>query len=150
MTEINKPCKQWRITHDFKPTPFNAANNYTVYYTLRFAVPDYSHVHNMLIDEHVMDICFTTRTTYITNRSPWPDATHSICEVPKIGEWTTIDIINEELEPGKSTLTVLFGGRQVFQIGQAGPCDLNTAKVYYPASHLHHPGYIRNLSIMTM
>ena len=117
LTEINKPCKQWRITHDFKPTPFNAANNYTVYYTLRFAVPDYSHVHNMLIDEHVMDICFTTRTTYITNRSPWPDATHSICEVPKIGEWTTIDIINEELEPGKSTLTVLFGGRQVFQIG---------------------------------
>ena len=77
-----------------------------------------------------MDISFNkfSKKIALGHRSPWP---YSIPEVPILGEWTTIDIINEELEPGKCTLTVLFGGRQVFKEEKAGTLDLNTATVNY-------------------
>ena len=137
LTKINNPCKQWRITHDFKPTSYTTELCYTLDFALHGSV--------------VMDIGFTTTTTCINYRPPWPATTHSIPEVPTIGEWTTIDIVNEEQEPGKYILTVIFGGRQVFREEQAGTWDLNNAQVFYdhPSENDVQPGYIKNLSIMT-
>ena len=94
-----------------------------------------------------MDIGFTNANMQIRYCSPWPTRAHDIPEAPRIGEWTTIDIINEELEPGKYTLTVIFGGRPVFREEQAGTFDLNTSTVSY--GYGIQPGHIRNLSIMT-
>ena len=137
LTDINNPCKQWRVTHDFKPTSYTTA----LCYTIRFIHPGFG---------SVMTIGFTTTTTQIRCPSPWPTAIHSIPEVPRIGEWTTIDIIHEEQEPGKYALTVIFGGRQVFREEKVGTWDLDDGDyISYAALTVIQPGYIRKLSIMT-
>ena len=137
LTEINKPrkVKEWRIKHDFKPTSYAyKGQHWTLTATIGSKV--------------MMYISFTPTAMYIIYQPPWPSVrSHSIDEVPTIGEWTTIDIIHEELEPRWYTLTVLFGRRQVFREERAGTCDLNNAQINY--AHGVSPGYVRNLSIMT-
>ena len=91
---------------------------------------------------------FRTTATFITLSA----ATHYFPEVPRCGEWTTIDVISEKLEPGKFpgssgkyALTVLFGGRQVYKNENIKTCDLEYTTVLYGSQ----PGYVRNLRIMT-
>ena len=143
LTEIKKPCKQWRIKHDFKPTSYEPKEqNWTLTATIGSMDP----IHGCKV---IMYVGFNAACMYIICQSPWPIGTHVIREVPRIGKWTTIDIINEELEPRKFTLTVLFGGRQVYREERAGRCNLNTAQIRYANHNVSQPGYIRNLSIMT-
>ena len=143
LTEINKPCKQWRIKHDFKPTSYEPKEqNWTLTATIGSMDP----IHGCKV---IMYVGFNAACMYIICQSPWPIGTHVIREVPRIGKWTTIDIINEELEPRKFTLTVLFGGRQVYREERAGRCNLNTAQIKYANHTVCQPGFIRNLSIMT-
>ena len=79
--------------------------------------------------------------------------------MPKIGEWTTIDVVNEELEHGAeaeawSTLTVFFGGRQIFKEEKPGSRELTDVCVTAVTTRAHYtvkaqPGFIRGLTIVT-
>ena len=145
LTTITEPCKQWRITHDFKPTEYQTGYNKTLCLT-----DEYRRV--------LLEVFFTNNTTFVLCRDPWPGSRRSIPVVPPIGEWTTIDITNEELEPGKCMLTVVIGGNQVFQEESTGSRGLAnffqvmTAPYDNPSSNRMvsiHPGLIRKLSITT-
>ena len=127
--EINEPCKQWRITLDFKPSSYRKTGSDIFCFTL----PD------------DIDIGFTTTTTYIRYTYDRPAANYFIPEVPRIGEWTTIDVTVEELEPGKHIFTFYIGGRDVFRKESAGTFDLADVEACFG----DQPGYIRNLNIMT-
>ena len=73
-----------------------------------------------------------------------------------IVHWTTIDVSNEELEPGKCTFTVFIGGEQVFkdedveEEEEEGTIELTNVCVA-ATSHDERvqDGYIRGLTIMT-
>ena len=136
MTTLLKLEKQWRITHDFKPTVYNIEDRETLCL--------------MKGTETVMYICFTETTTLIRLISQyWLNAECLIKEVPKIGEWTTIDVINEELKPGKCTLTVFFGGRQVFKEEKLGTRAITDVETSISSTFQAIPGFIRELTIMT-
>ena len=110
--------------------------------------------------EGVMMFCFKETTTLISLISDyWLNADCWIKEVPKIGEWTTIDVVNEELEHGAgaeawSTLTVFFGGRQIFKEEKPGTRELTDVCVTAVTTRAHYtvkaqPGFIRGLTIVT-
>ena len=101
-----------------------------------------------------MSFSFTTTTTMIRCEAKyWAHVSCLIKEVPNWG-WTTIDVINEELEPGKCTFTVLLDGRQVFKDEKAGTRELANvglfvgATVNYTSAYAQQ-GFIRGLTIMT-
>ena len=150
MTTLSKLEKQWRITHDFMPTAYIVDGGFTLN-LLRGTDP-------------TMIFSFTTTTTMIRCEAEyWGRVSGLIKEVPKIGGWTTIDVINEELEPGKCTFTVLLDGRQVFKDEKADTRELanvglfvgainqsinQCATVNYTSAYAQQ-GFIRGLTIMT-
>ena len=145
LTTIPKPCKQWRITYDFKPTNYLDGRN--------------SNLCLFKGGRDVMQLDFSSTTTYVF-LWPWPIARCSSPVVPRIGEWTTIDITNEELKPGKCTLTIFIRGIQIFQEENTGiqifkgenteSRELNDLQVKTAPydRDLIQLGYIRGLSIM--
>ena len=141
LTSLSKLEKHWRITHDFMPTAYNVDGGFTLN-LLRGTDP-------------AMIFSFTTTTTMICCEAKyWGRVSCLIKEVPKIGGWTTIDVINEELEPGKCTFTVLLDGRQVFKDEKSGTRELANvglfvgATVNYTLAYAQQ-GFIRGLTIMT-
>ena len=111
MTTLPKLEKNWRITHDFKPTAYIGRG-----FSLRL----------MKGTDWVMYLCFDARNTEIGfNSKHCSPARFHITSVPTIGEWTTIDVMNEELEPGKCTFTVFFGGEEVFKEEKPGTRELS-------------------------
>ena len=139
LTTIPKLEKQWRITHDFKPMAYNSGGSWRC--TLRLE-KGY---------DQVMNFCFKETDTMINCVSQhWLNARYSSTDLPQIGEWTTIDVTNEELEPGKCTLTIFFGEKQVFQEEKEGARALTNVCVTATSSPQHvQNGFIRRLTIMT-
>ena len=141
MTTLSKLEKQWRITHDFMPTAYDVDGGFTLY-LLRGT-------------DAAMSFSFTTTTTMIRCEAKyWAHVSCLVKEVPTIGGWTTIDVMNEELESGKCTFTVLLDGRQVFKDEKAGTRELTNVRVSVGAavnytSAYAQQGFIRGLTIMT-
>ena len=137
LTTLPKLEKQWRITHEFKPMTYKSGNACS----LRL----------MEGTQAVISFWFsaTSTTIYFANRR---EKNIAIKAVPKIGEWTTIDVTNEELEPGKYTFTVFIGGVQVFKDQQVavGPTEFFNVCVTEAFDQLQaQDGHIRGLTIMT-
>merc|ERR1719222_85844 len=139
LTTLPKLEKNWRITHDFKPTFYTRDGGETLCL--------------MKGNDWVMSFCITATNTEIGfNSKHCSPARCLIKNMPTIGEWTTIDVMNEELEPGKCTFTVFFGGEEVFKEEKPGTrelIDVCVAATSTDNDRSVQPGFIRGLTIMT-
>ena len=177
LTTIPKLEKNWIITFDFKPSSTN------IHLPNRnpFQDPKYFNPYGFgeqkivlsLIKEHegarkgiftLMSFLFHEGSTKIQcydegrailgwHTPIWPGASCTISTVPKISEWTTFDITNEELEAGKCTLTVFMDGKQVGKDTKQGTREI-TDVTLTAASNLSPQqdimsGHIRGLNIKT-
>ena len=136
MTTLPKLEKKWRITHEFKPLTYKSSVTSSL--CLK--------VGNQLL----ISFWFTATSTRIFCAN-LPQKGIMIEKVPKIGEWTTINVSNEELEPGKCTFTVFIGGEEVFKDEQAAVVTTELTNVCVMATTREpvQDGYIRGLTIMT-
>ena len=139
LTILPKLEKQWRIIHDFKPVSYERHVRYAL------ALCKEGNV--------VMSIAFNSITTVVKCISEhWPKVVCNTGGVPRLGEWTTIEIFNEEEEMGKCTFSVIIGGKRVFREDNEGSRDLTDVCVRlapYSTDDGMQQGYIRRLSIMT-
>ena len=131
--------KHWRIVHDFKPVAYERHVRYALTLCKEGNV--------------VMSVAFNNITTVVKCISEyWPKVVCNTGGVPRVGEWTTIEILNEEEELGKCTLSVIIGGKQVFREENGGSRELTDVCVTtapYSSDDTMQQGYIRRLNIMT-
>ena len=89
LATLPKLEKDWRIIHEFKPVAYERH--------ARFALTLCKE------DNVVLSIAFNNITTVVKCISDyWPKLVANTGGVPRLGEWTTIEVLNEEEEPGQS------------------------------------------------
>ena len=139
LTILPKLEKHWRIIHDFKPVAYERSVQYGL---------------SLCKDDHiVMSIAFNNITTVVKCISDyWPKVVCNTGGVPRLGEWTTIEISNEVEESGKCTFSVIIAGKLVFREENAGSRELSDVYVTtapYSSDDSMQQGYIRRLIVMT-
>ena len=146
LTTIPRLEKHWRITFDLKPTEYNSNTTNNGYFGSALRLKKGT--------DSIMSFFFQSNTTSVGCTSDhWTTASCSVDILPKIGVWTTFDVVNEELEEGKCTLTVFIGGKQVFKEekdGSRAVTDVTVTSASAPnGQNKVANGFIRGLTIMT-
>ena len=142
LTRIKGSYKHWKFGHEFKPTSYLEKTSFSFSFTIRKKGE---------LRRTVLGIAFTESVMVIRSFPPWPAATFGSKKLPSLNQWTSIEITNKEVEPGRSLLTIMVGAKQVFQKEDVGSRDLSNMTIetiHYNGSNVQ-PGYIRRLSILT-
>ena len=142
MVEIPKLGTQWKIIHEFKPTAYlqevdpilnplglcvGAGKPAHSAILIEFRPPNISAVH-----------CMDDNTFHVVSRVV-------SSQLPKVGEWTRIEISHEEVE-GRYFLSLSVGGREVGRT-EAGP-DLRKLTDVKIVAGKRQPGFVRRLVIL--
>ena len=148
LTTIPKLEKHWRITFDFKP------NQSSLVPVNRFDSDFGKRVLSLVKRNNgaVLALYFQGNYTKIhCYGSDWRSAYCDVNILPKIGDWTTYDVINEELEPGKCRFKVFIGGKLVFEEEKQGTREITDVTVNTGAwaDSTRTEGHLRRLTIRT-
>ena len=150
LTTLPTLGKEWRVTHDFKPTEY---------------LNHYANSLHMTIEKDIRNSEYGN--SQYGDRTPaiWPstpeDGFHTTSAVngiksyhqdfdrPPVGAWTTI-AMSQTLEGGKYVYRITMGGQEVHAVENRVPAEFQDVKVYasnpwYDAQ----PGSIRNLVVET-
>ena len=143
LTTLPTLGKEWRVTHDFKPTRY--LNHYA------------NSLHLTIGGEYGQ---YGDRTPAIWPSTP-EDGFHTTSAVngmksyprdfdrPPVGAWTTI-AMSQTLEGGKYVYRVTMGGQEVHAVENRVPAEFQDVKVYASNPwYAAQPGSIRNLEIET-
>ena len=137
LAEIPKLGTQWKIILEFKPTSFQFQLGVS---TLCFGlvVEAGDPLHSGII----IDLCHIYPYPCPT---PAP-STMSSTQLPKVGEWTKLELSHEEVD-GKYFLSFSVGGREVGR-KEAGPDLRNLTDVKISVGRRVQPGFIRRLVVL--
>ena len=148
LTKLQKMALQWKIAVDFKPTASVGLNLYTPYTPLlivTFGVGGDFELRLQYRKDNIALMLFDPRKP--RQPSLWKLKS---TEVPKVGEWTRIEISHEE-DAGKFFFVFSVGGTQMgreesyvgyrnFWLGEGLKIDLGCS--------VRQPGFVRGLVVV--
>ena len=145
LAEIPKLGTQWKIIHEFKPTKY-IQHGISVWRS-GLVVKAGDPVHSRLVIAFKFPNISVFHHIY-EGDDPFPPAayTMSSTQLPKVGEWTKLELSHEEVD-GKYFLSFSVGGREVGR-KEAGPDLRNLTNVEIEIGGSRQPGFIRRLVVL--
>ena len=146
MAEIPKLGTQWKILHEFKPTEYLQEADPTME-PCSLSVEAGEQVRSLLflyfLDTNIRLVHSIFEGDILIDATD-VESSH----LPKIGEWTRIELSHEEVE-GKYFLSFSVGGREVGR-KEAGPDlrKLTDVEIFIGGSLVIQPGFVRRLVIL--
>ena len=137
LVAIPKLGTQWKIIHDFKPMELPPGP------VLRFKISFWIHVAGnhpftaLAFFPSTMCLEYEDNVLFESNR------------LPKVGEWTRIEIGYEKGEDGKFFLTFTVGGKMLATMDYLGDFEFTDVRIGIGANHQDfQPGFIRRLVVL--
>ena len=145
LTTLDTLGKEWRVTHEFKPTQYSSRYTTSLHLTVGGDVGQYG--------ERILAIII------------WPDFSDGKMHIfstigenknydqafakPPVGAWTTI-AVSQTLEGGKYMHRITIGGQEAHAVENQNPREFQDVKVYTSSPwRAAQQGSIRNLLIET-
>ena len=137
LVAISKLGTQWKIIHDFKPMELPPGP------VLRFKISFWIHVAGNL---PFTALAFSPSTIYLEFED---NILFESNQLPKVGEWTRIEIGYEKGENGKLFLTFTVGGKMLATMDYLGGFEFTDVRIGIGANHQDfQPGFIRRLVVL--
>ena len=142
LAKITNLGTQWKIIHDFKPTEY-------LEQTLSLYVAEEYSRRLLVCLEFQFPMIELEHTILDENNQVQIDTAVESNQLPKIGEWTRIEISHEKVD-GKYFLSLSVGGREVGRKHVVDPHlrKLTDVKVYLGGKECFQPGFIRRLVVL--
>ena len=142
LTTLPTLGKEWRVTHDFKPTEYLTTWTNSIQLTIGGFNGQYGdriafiHPSSPKLGKMVIVSAVNGEKSYSKSTAQ-----------PTVGAWTTITI-SQTLEGGKYMFRITIGGQEVHAVENTQPQEFKGVKVYAsnPQSETQ-PGSIRNLMV---
>ena len=144
LAEIPKLGTQWKIIHEFKPTKY-IQHGISVWRS-GLVVKAGDPVHSRLVIAFKFPNISVFHHIYEGDDLFLAPSTMSSTQLPKVGEWTKLELSHEEVD-GKYFLSFSVGGREVGR-KEAGPELRNLTDVKIGVGRPRQPGFIRRLVVL--
>ena len=142
LTTIPTLKKQWRVTHQFKPTLIRSSSQSSLHLTIGGFEENYG--------DRTPCIAISGANMYIKSAIDGVANGGTASPIPLVLDtWMTIDI-SQELDQGRFMFRILIDGEEHYSVENTQPQDFNGVKVY--AASPWRPaqqGFIKRLVIQT-
>ena len=144
LAHIPKLGTQWKIIHEFNPT------EYLKEHSAGLVVSAGKPLHSYISIDFLFPNIYCYYGVHETANTTPAFSTMESLQLPKIGEWTRIEISHEEVD-GKYFLSFSVGGREAGRM-EAGQALRKLTDVSVTIGHLEgvqtQPGFVRRLLIL--
>ena len=138
--------KEWRVTHDFKPTEYLDGFANSLHLTIG---GNREHYGDRTPDIWPSTTAYTPEKMQISSAVNGNKDSINRPAQPPVGAWTTITI-SQTLEGGKYFYRIMIGDQEVHAVENSQPEEFQGVKVYASNPWVEaQPGSIRNLVIET-
>ena len=145
LTTLDTMGKEWRVTHDFKPTKYLSVWANSLQLTIGGDMENYGDRTPIIFPSN-QNSPGKMKIASAVNGAPDYGTTP---DQPSLNVWTTI-AISQTLEEGKYMFRISIGDQEVHAVENTQPEVFRNVKVYGSNSnHAAQPGSIRNLVIET-
>ena len=138
--------KEWRVSLDFKPTDYSYTGHASLLHlTLGANSGTYGDRYPAVLFHPSEGICIASA---VNDDHDYFQT--SLLDRPKIGEWTSLDIAQEQEEGGKFVFRIVIGGKEISSVENTNPVEMKDVKVYASDPwHPAQPGSIKAWLIQT-